>query len=435
MQLKGKHTTATIYAQDVEPSCLQQIQQMVDSEPFNRPIAVMCDCHAGKGSVVGFTMPLGDKLNPETVGVDVGCGILSANLGQHFLDHHRLVQLDQLIRARVPMGMSIHEKPAVSATEFPYEVAQKQSEMIYEWTLRPLNIRTSPPRYGNEWFMDFCGRIKNHGGQALRALGTLGGGNHFIELGVSEESEDIWLTIHSGSRRLGLSVCKYWSSVAIQPIIDKQVFKKQVKDIINDVETSGLPKETIAHRVEALKNTLQPKGFLEGPSLAGYLYDMVFAQLYASLNRKTMLHHIVDAHFSHVDFSIQDEIECVHNYIDFEDAIIRKGATKSYKQDRVLIPFNMRDGILVCQGKSNPEWNYSAPHGAGRVLSRTRAKAELSLDTFINQMRGVYSTSVCSSTLDEAPGAYKDAALIEHLIQPTATVIDKIVPIHNLKAL
>jgi tRNA-splicing ligase RtcB len=256
--------------------------------------------------------------------------------------------------------------------------------------------------------------------------------NHFIELGL-DDNKDYWITIHTGSRNFGKCVCEYWQDMASSLVKkDKQeVLKTRIEEIRKQYTGMEIKVKIKEAREELSLDGVQKSelDFLEGEDAIGYLYDMIFAQKYAEVNRELIAKTILEI----LGVKALDRIETVHNFIDFRDFIIRKGAIRSYVGERITIPFNMRDGILVCEGKSNPEWNCSAPHGAGRLMSRSKAKKTLDMNTFKEQMKDIYSTSVCESTLDEAPDAYKDASIIEASIEPTAKILFKIKPILNMK--
>ncbi len=399
MKIDGKYTTAIVYTDEVEQTCLDQIKQMVNNEQFTNPIAIMPDCHAGYGSVIGFTMKLGDKLAPNVVGVDIGCGMLALNLGNEVVvrDAVGTSWLDDKVREKVPMGFSIRSV----AIDGHFEM------------------------------FEICERVGADITRALKSVGTLGGGNHFIEFSESIRTGDIWLIIHSGSRNFGKRICDYWQKQAKGRVSQKVDFSKQV----NEIKATTSDPQEIGRKIADLKGgrTQMEKGleFLEGEELAGYLRDMKVAQLYAKINRRTIA-DIITVLFP--DAYVSETIESVHNYVSFSDNIIRKGAIRCVRGRQAIIPLNMRDGTFLVEGKGNPEWNYSAPHGAGRVLSRTAAKAKIPMEDFVASMEGIYSQSVVESTLDEAPMAYKDASLIESTIDPTAEIIDRLMPLHNIKA-
>jgi len=399
MIIRGKYTSATIYTNDAERTCLDQIEQMVNNEQFTNPVAIMPDCHAGYGSVIGFTMKLGDKLAPNIVGVDIGCGMLAVNLGSstRLLDFIGTKWFDDQIRRTIPMGTAIRST-AIDGKSSWYEI---------------------------------CDRVGAKEGRVFQSIGTLGGGNHFIEFARSTRNGDIWLIIHTGSRNFGKKICDYWQKVAKAGALQTYSFANGLSLI---KATTTDPQE-IGRKVAELKASIpvMEKGleYLEGLELWAYLRDMKVAQEYAALNRSTIARLIVELFPGWEPYG---EIESVHNYISFDDHIIRKGAIQCNAGQLAIIPLNMRDGSFIVEGKGNPDWNYSAPHGAGRVLSRTAAKANLSMEDFTSSMEGIYSQSVVESTLDEAPMAYKEAGLIESTIGPTAEIVDRLVPLHNIKA-
>lgn len=356
--MQGRFNVAKVMIDNIDETTREQIQSFVDHPNMAEgQIVVMPDCHAGKGAVVGFTMPIGSIVIPNIIGVDIGCGMLM-NVVKDFEDFD-LQQLDEFIKAKIPAGFS-------------------SNETLEDHGYLSTEVRES------------CARLGLDADKALRAVGSLGGGNHFIEAGKNLKGE-ICLTIHSGSRNFGKCVADFYQKKAGKADLD------------------GLSMET--------------------DDASDYLHDMAVAQRFASRSRKVMMKRITD--FFEMD--ILEEIESIHNFIG-EDDMIRKGATSAKLGEKLIIPFNMRDGLALCVGKGNPEWNYSAPHGAGRILSRTQAKKQLSVDEFKGQMSGVYTTTANVDTLDEAPGAYKDMDVILSNIRDTVDVIDMIRPIYNFKA-
>jgi RNA-splicing ligase RtcB len=381
---------------------------------------------------------MGDKIIPNLIGVDIGCGMLAVNIGSK-LDME-LSLLDHKIRQRIPFGFSIHERPILDMKkDFPWRRACSEAQKFALAYQEKFGSGINLPQYDIDWFTKKCATIGCDLGRGIKSLGTCGAGNHYQEFGVSQKG-DIWVTIHSGSRNFGKCICEYWQDKAIKKV--KKQSKEDRQQAIKELKASYTGKD-LYDRIKALKATPESSvapvsdiacsdelRWLEGEEAQGYLFDMVFAQIYAEENRKQMMRIIMDI----LKIEPQDSIETIHNYIDFRDFIIRKGAVRSYLGERYILPFNMRDGILICNGLSNPAWNFSGPHGAGRVLSRGQAKKRIDLATFKEQMKDIYSTSVCAGTLDEAPDAYKDAKLIEEAIGPTATIIDRIKPILNMKA-
>jgi RNA-splicing ligase RtcB len=393
--LPGKYTTAKIMIDDIEPGCMAQIIQFINHPVFTNPVAIMPDTHYGKGSVIGFTMPLGEKVIPNVIGVDIGCGMLSVNLGKQSLNYQ---EIDDKIRENIPFGINIHSRGIFHMkNDFPWKKANIGVEELYDKFQRFQGFRSLPDY---DWFMSACKRVGVDLTYAISSIGTLGGGNHFIEFGTSEATGEAWLTVHSGSRNFGKRVCDYWQEKAENVLKEKRnsFFTRAVEEI----KKNTTDRKEIGIRIEQARKeagigvgvSIRELEWLEDARAVDYLVDMLFSQVYAEVNRQAMVNKIVEIG----GFEIRDRIETVHNFVDFRDFIIRKGAIRSYIGEKMIIPFNMRDGILVCEGKSNPEWNFSAPHGAGRLMSRSKAKATLNLETFKTQMEGIFSTSVVNST-------------------------------------
>lgn len=396
---KGKFAEATIFTDLVEEQALSQIIEMLN-QPIteNTKVAIMPDVHAGTGSTIGTTISLPkNKQNwrvcPNVVGVDLGCGMMSYKLADKEID---LKEIDEIVNKYIPSGFNIHSKPQ----------NQKFTDSLIEDLTFSMD---NPERIG-------------------LSLGSLGGGNHFIEI-TTDEDGNFWLTVHSGSRNLGVQVAKHHQKKTKHSMLNAEIDK-----IIAELKAIGKEKD-IEKTIKEAKALLtadfnKELSFLTGDELEEYLNDLVLAQKFAHLNRKTMLDIIVEK----AGLTIIDEFDSIHNFIDIEEGIIRKGATSARKGERLIIPLNMRDGSLICVGKGNKEWNYSAPHGAGRMLSRSAAKKELDLDEFKNQMAGVYTTSVGESTLDEAPNAYKPMEAIIDNIGDTVDIIHHLKPVWNFKA-
>ena len=431
-EIKGKYSTAKVMIDNIEPQCLSQITQFLNHPAFTNPVAIMPDTHAGKGAVIGFTMALTEKVIPNVIGVDLGCGMHSAiySIKKEDID---LKAFDDHVRSQVPFGFEVHEKE-YDMKKFRWDrVMGKLKGFHKEWEKR-FGQKIEIPNYDYDYFIQRCKQINIDPGYIGRSLGTLGGGNHFIELGTDEKYEIVWVTVHTGSRNLGKKVCEYWQKRA-----HTNILKKRYDDLKNGIAQikGSEDKSQYQSKIEQLKKDLgldnvksNEMEYLEGEDVFGYLFDMIFCQTYAEENR-WKIQVSINKFFK--DSEIIDLLETVHNYIDPRDMIIRKGAISSYSGHRMIIPLNMRDGILVCKGKSNSEWNFSAPHGAGRVLSRSMAKKTLDFEKFKETMNGVYSSSILSSTLDEAPDAYKDSKLIEEAIAPTAEIINRIKPFLNMK--
>lgn len=432
-EIKGKYTTAKVMIDELEESCVGQIYSFVNHPAFTNPVAIMCDAHAGKGSVIGFTMPMTNKIIPNIIGVDIGCGVLSINIGKNL--PIPLEKIDYKVRQRVPFGMEIHDKSVINMErEFPWHQVNTLAQKFSTAYREKFGLKIVAPHYDINWFMSKCDKIRNGGVRRfINSIGTLGAGNHFQELGISDDG-NYWFTIHTGSRNLGKCICEYWQGIA------EKSFEKDSKDEhlkkIEDLKNTISDKKELYTKIKEAKENRKPgiklKGceWLEGENATNYLFDMIFSQIYAEVNRKYIANIVCDV----LGVKPIDFIETVHNFIDFRDFIIRKGAVRSYSGERFLLPFNMRDGILICNGKSQIEWNFSAPHGSGRIMSRAQAKEKINVEEFKQQMSGIYSTSVGSGTLDEAPDAYKPSHIIQEAVKPTADIIGRIKPILNMKS-
>lgn len=389
-----------IFTNNIEQSAREQIDLLLEQEPFKDcKIRIMPDVHAGAGCVIGFTGDLGDKVIPNIVGVDIGCGMLCVELGNVDID---LEKLDNIIRQYIPSGMNVHEK------------------QVYDYNFTQL----------------YCyNELKNKDGWLEKSLGSLGGGNHFIEIDVDNENNK-YLVIHTGSRNLGKQVADIYQNKAIDYCSYKKEKNDERQKLIKEYKEQGREKEIEQALIEINQKydgkTKLPKDlcYLEGKDREDYLHDMELCQEYAVLNRSYIAYKIC----SELNILSIGFFHTIHNYIDFRDNIIRKGSISAYKGERVIIPMNMRDGCIIGVGKGNEDWNYSAPHGAGRTMSRNIARQSLSMEDYKQSMEGIYTTSVNEDTIDEAPMVYKPMEeIIEH-IKDTVEVEKIIKPIYNFKA-
>lgn len=393
MELKGKYNTAKVFTDDIDKETISQIILLLNQEFVSgEKIRIMPDCHAGTGCVIGTAMTITDKVVPNLVGVDIGCGMMAWKLKTHDID---LDKLDAVINEFIPSGFNIHDR---AITKCP-------------------NLKNLMASYDHEY--------------VLRSCGTLGGGNHFIELD-KDNNGDYWLVVHSGSRKLGVSVCDYYQRAGYKKIKDNYQGDKIDATIVK-LKSEGKQRD-IENTIKILKMQAPdiPKGlaYVEGDLMNDYIHDMKIAQEYAFDNR----HHICGLIFRNMNWDCDDILDTKHNYIDIDNMILRKGAISAEKGQRCIIPMNMRDGSLLCVGKGNPDWNYSAPHGAGRLMSRSEAMKKISIDEFENSMQDIYSTSVTESTIDEAPMVYKPIDEIMNNIQDTVEIIDVWKPVYNFKA-
>ncbi|MFA5154794.1 MAG: RtcB family protein [Clostridia bacterium] len=375
LKYQGKYNFANVMIDIVEPELVQQLYSMLNHPAFEHGyIAIMPDCHSGAGSCIGFTKQTNNYVIPNIVGVDISCSVESYNFEQNEFDDREFKRLENFIRREIPSGFAVRNQISKE-----YKESGSFKDIIEE----------------------LSHKIGADHARVKRAIGTLGGGNHFIELD-KDPNENIWLTIHTGSRNFGKKICEYHQNKAKN--LMKEMF---IGDAYKNLEF--LPLE---------------HGGQE------YLDDMQIAQKYAEMNRTSIVNTIK----GFFEKDPIDSIKTIHNYINFTDNVIRKGAISAHEGERVLIPLNMRDGVIVGTGKGNPKWNNSAPHGAGRVLSRTKAKHELSLDKMKEDMTGIWSESISQKTLDEAPEAYKDSQLIIDAIGETVSIDFLMKPIYNFKA-
>jgi len=377
--VKGAHNTALCFTRELEASARQQIQAVCDQEAFSDSrIRIMPDVHAGMGCTIGTTMTVSDKVVPGMVGVDIGCGMETVLLKERSLDYGRL---DALIRRRIPSGRAVRLQP------------------------HPLNqqIDLAQLRCKNQVKLD----------RARLSIGTLGGGNHFIEVN-RDETGALYLVVHSGSRHLGHEVASHYQAQALRQLSGPERSKNR----------------RMKQRAEKALPVPRDLAYLSGELLADYLHDMRLTQAFASLNRQAMTEEILAG----MGLEAENRFSTIHNYIDLDSMILRKGAVSAREGERLLIPINMRDGSLLCRGKGNQDWNESAPHGAGRLMSRREASQSLSLQEYQAQMAGIYTTSVSRETLDEAPMAYKSMDTILDAITPTADVLRHLKPEYNFKA-
>ncbi len=396
MIIQGLHNTAVIYTKKMEESAIKQIQAMCDSDIFaNLNIRIMPDVHTGSSCTIGTTMTIQDKIVPNMVGVDIGCGMAVVELSEKELD---LPALDKLIYERIPAGMNHREVPHIYA-------AKTNIEMLC------------------------CYRQINEA-LAFNSIGTLGGGNHFIEVD-KDENGHLYLVVHSGSRHLGHEVASYYQAEAYRQMSGNAQY--QLNQMIQSLKEQGRHTEIQAAIKAAKANQAEiapDMAYVSGELFDNYIHDMKIVQTFATLNR----HAIIDEIVTGLGLHVMDSFTTIHNYIDTENMILRKGAVSAQRGEKLLIPINMRDGSLICIGKGNEEWNCSAPHGAGRLLSRGKARETLSMEEFESEMQGIYTTSVNRNTLDESPMAYKSLSDIVDNIAPTVDIYKRITPIYNFKS-
>ena len=397
MEIKGKYGIAKVYASLIDENTKVQIKELMNQKFIkDLDVRIMADCHAGKGCVIGTTMKVKDKIVPNLVGVDIGCGMLTVKLGKIDVN---LIKLDRFIRKKIPNDNDVYNEEQ----KFNVDVTKLR---CYEFIKNKSHINKS--------------------------MGTLGGGNHFIEIDKDDEN-NLYLVIHSGSRNLGKQVCEYYTKVAKEEYLKNK--EKNYKALIKRYKK--LNKE---HKIEEGLNKLKEKynsiNFdlvpLEGNAFNDYMFDMDIAQKFAYENRERMAYKILE--FLELNLNDFEYFHTIHNYINMDDKILRKGSISAYENEEILIPINMRDGSILAKGRSNEDYNFSAPHGAGRIFSRKEAREIVTLEDFKKSMEGIYSTSVQVDTLDESPFAYKSIDDIIPNILPTVEIVKILKPIYNFKA-
>ena len=402
IELYGKNGNAKVFTNNIDNETISQVINLLNQECVkDSKIRIMPDAHAGKGCVIGTTMTLVDKVIPNLVGVDIGCGITVIKLKEKRIDFPKL---DDVIRKYVPSGLNIHESAIADS---------------------------------NIYFMECAGNVDIE--RAYRSLGTLGGGNHFIEVDKDKDGF-LYLVIHTGSRHLGIEVCNYYQNLGYEALKETNLggnIAELTKELISKLKSEGRDKE-ISNAIKSLKegfdknaiNISQALAYVEGANFNSYLHDMKLTQEHASINRKVIATSIM----KNMNLHELERFETIHNYIDIDNMILRKGSISAQLGEKIIIPMNMRDGSLICIGKGNPDWNYSAPHGAGRVMSRSEAKNKVSLDEYKDTMAGIFSTSVNINTIDESPMAYKPMQEIIDNIESSVDIMDIIKPVYNFKA-
>ena len=397
IEIRGKYNEAKIFADVVDSASIAQVQELCNQEfTAGSRIRLMPDIHAGAGCTIGTTMTIADKVVPNLVGVDIGCGMETVRIREGRLE---LQKLDKLIQEKIPSGFAIRD------SAHPYLSQIDLSELC---CARHVDLL-----------------------RAERSIGTLGGGNHFIEVDRDDDG-NLYLVVHSGSRHLGVEVASHYQQAGYKAL--NRADDASVEALVARMKAEGREKE-IPKEIKRLKNARQtriPKAlaYVSGDLFAQYIHDMRIVQRFAMLNRQAMVDVIVKGMKLHVE----DQFSTIHNYIDTDARILRKGAVSAKAGERLLIPINMRDGSLLCVGKGNADWNFSAPHGAGRLMSRADARQSFTVSAFKKQMAGVYTTSVSKATLDECPMAYKGMEDILNQIGPTAEVEKILRPIYNFKA-
>ena len=394
--IEGKYTNALVYSDTAEDSALGQVQALCN-QPFTKDskIRLMPDIHAGKGCTIGTTMTYTDKICPNIVGVDISCGMLVVQLKEKRVN---LPELDSCIRKNIPAGYR--------------QIRKKTHKFARDSRIEELTV------YPGDYM--YC----------QRSISTLGAGNHFLELDI-DATGNLYLVIHSGSRNAGSNVCKVHQDKAYKAL--KKQYQNGIDEIIryyNEINETDKIEGAIQQYKDTHAEPIHELAYVEGENLDKYIHDMIIMEHYADLNRKA----IAEVIMSELGLHEVDSFTTVHNYVDVENKIIRKGAVSAQHGERLIIPMNMRDGALICVGKGNPDWNNSAPHGAGRLMSRAEARQSFTVSAYKESMQGIFTTSVGSDTIDECPMVYKPMEEIVSQIKDTVEIVKVIKPIYNFKA-
>lgn len=493
--IKGESTTATVFLpeEEIEDSAYEQIEEIVDHPAFQNPVKIMPDTHLGSSTVIGFTSSISNRVVTKAIGVDIGCGIYAfklENLDYDVSNEDQLLEVDEAIRANVPMGTGVmHSRNDYHMkNDFPWDEVQEKWRTFAESHLDDdvdlVEYHPDEFEYGIDYAQNVCEKVGYSFTDLVNSCGSLGSGNHYIELARDSKGE-IWGTIHSGSRGIGYNIAEYHQDRAqelrsmesvrkgLVNLMDsyKSYIKPDVESVSDDelhewihnkqivdyeqlkIEFAGTENANLIEKISNVINKTSRGEFtdvskfiegvdaeelqrmdeasdlayLEGSEAVEYYVDMAFAQMYASESRKKMAREVAEA----TGGEIVDSIESVHNYIDYEDGIMRKGSTPAREGQRAIIPMNMSYGSFLVRGKGNEEWNCSAPHGAGRAMSRTQAHEDLDEDTFEDRMGETFASEL---PLDEHPDAYKDVEMVRQAMEPTVEIVDRLEPFLNLKA-
>ena len=438
IELKGKYCKdLKIFTPNIEESALATLYRIADSKAYDgAKIRIMPDVHQGVGdSVIGFSCPINLEngfVNPQTVGCDLGCTV-SLWLYDRPISSDKLAEFEHKIRKDIPFGFNINKRTKIDVKEIIKAINKAINTLCSKHSIfSDYAISFTKEKDLEDW----CKRINIDYGTFLKSIGSVGGGNHYVEYDVNEELGKYGICVHCGSRNLGQKVFKYWDKIAKSLCVTKDEMKALTDKVKSkNTDRKKLKEELEAARKEYLKDRIP--NFLNGEHLYRYLIDVCIAQTYAKLN-----HDVIHQQISEIYRKLSDGGKCVdsiyttHNYVDMDDMILRKGAVRAYEKELLVIPFNMRDGISICEGKSNTDWNFTVCHGAGRLMSRSKAKEVLNVEEFKNQMSdaNIYTTTADISTLDEAPSAYKPMEEIVKLIEPTVNILYLMKPRMNIKA-
>jgi len=432
IELIGKYTKAIIYAETIEEGVYGQVYDIINCPAFEgQKVICMPDVHVGKSGPCGLVATIGDYVCPEHIGVDIGCTVSMMILDKK-VPVEKYAEFERRIKNKIPFGFNLQGHVVIDEKEFRKFLTQGFNKYRNYW---PEMLMDLPDQVTEKWISDQLKRLNMDEGVFYKSLATVGGGNHFIEYDEQEDGDLAGITLHFGSRNFGVKVCKYWMQKTTQPMSKDEMkeamenFKKNYKATHTNMKEFQNAKDEFIKKIK--ENHIN--GYLSGEYMKGYLMDMCFAQLYAQFNHMSVQKIIKELL---IKYGIKEvrTITSTHNFVDLHDHTLRKSAIRSYVGEEMLVPFNMRDGVAICEGLSNSDWLNSCAHGAGRKMSRSKAKANISMKEFEDSMKNVYSTTVCKGTLDESPMAYKDTTEIKDLITETCKIKFMMIPKINIKA-
>lgn len=438
IELVGKYTKAKIFADTIEEGVYGQVYDIINCPAFKgQKVVCMPDVHVGASGPCGLVATIGDYACPEHIGVDIGCSVSMMILDKK-IPVEKYAEFEHKIKNSVPFGFNLNKKTIINEKEFYKFLTTGFNKYRNYW---PEMLMDLPDQVTEKWVSEQLKRLNMEESVFYKSLGSVGGGNHFIEYDEQEDGDLAGVTLHFGSRNFGVKVCKYWMGKTNTALTKDQIkeYTKSFKERYIEEHTDSRGKRDMSGFKDALAKYLEKmseghiNGYLNGEMLKGYLCDMCFCQLYAQFNHMTVQKTIKEIL---IKYGIKEvrTITSTHNFIDLHDHTLRKSAIRSYAGEEMLVPFNMRDGVAICEGLSNTEWLNACAHGAGRKMSRSKAKQNITMKEFEESMKNVYSTTVCKGTLDESPMAYKDTNEIKDLIQETCKIKFMMIPKINIKA-
>ena len=438
IDLVGKYTSAKIFAETIEEGVIEQVYKIINCRAFaGQKVVCMPDVHVGASGPCGLVTTIGDYVCPEHIGVDIGCSVSMMILDKK-VPEDKYAELERRIKNKVPFGFNLNGHTIIDYKDFYKFLTRGFNKYRNYW---PEMLMDLPNQVTEKWVSEQLARLGMDEGVFYKSLGTVGGGNHFIEYDEQEDGDLAGITLHFGSRNFGVKVCKYWMKKTNSALTKDELknYTASFKEKYMKEHTDAKGKRDMSGFKAALSKYLDTmseghiQGYLNGEAMKGYLCDMCFAQLYAQYNHLTVQKTIKEMLLKYGIKEVRT-ITSTHNFIDLHDHTLRKSAIRSYEGEEMLVPFNMRDGVAICEGLSNAEWLNACAHGAGRKMSRSKAKENVSMKEFEESMKNVYSTTVCKATIDESPMAYKDTNEIKDLIQETCKIKFMMIPKINIKA-